>query len=868
MYNPRKKLTQEDIKKYYPNKKIQFQALEWVNDDITNTIEHPEGEFSEERNNVISIFGVTDKGHSICANIIGFNPFFYVKVDDDFKLKDKTAFITNLCKKLGTWGSKGLSLELCKLIKRKIFYGFRGDKQYKFIKLCFKNMISYHTCKKKIKECFHQYELFEEKVSPILKFIHESEIKSTSWFEIPLTYTDYDNITKCQLEYFVTPQELEKIDRIDIAPFRQMSYDIECYSSESGKFPCADNIDDVVFQIGTTFSTYGKKEEKLEHIITIHSSNPLKNKKTILVSVKTEKQALLEWAKLIEEYDPDIIYGYNNHGFDDNYLYERAKINNVVRKFCNISKFINKPADLVSKNFSSSAYGTSEWKILDIPGRINFDLLTYIRREYKLNSYKLDNVSDHFLKTTLKNCFSSQPKNNKFFIKKEFFQNFIDGCECVYSDCFKEVDLGRMTQVFQNKDCFEVSFEKEFIDKIDLQEGEFLIKLKKNPVTPTMIFESYESKDPEKIREVAEYCVQDTKLPLLIVDKLNIFLNQIQMASVTFVPFKFLIERGQQIKVYSQLLSETKKKGFLIPNIVPKKGNFEGATVLNPMVGFFDKPVLVLDFASLYPTIIRAHNLCYSSIVLSNEFLNLPNYDYYKVQYQDHEDNSTKTYYFVQNNESILPDLLKNLMDERTRVRKEMKDPNLDPFKKMVLNGFQLALKVSANSIYGFLAAQTLQCTPISACTTAIGRNMIKNTKEFVNENYKDFETIYGDSVTKDTLITIKNEFGNLKTQEIQNICNKWEDYSQFKGTQQGLYLKQQNEGYLENKFVYSKNKWTKLLRVIRHKTDKKIYKVVTKKGIVFVTEDHSLITSNGKYIKPQECKKDKTLLLHKKIDF
>lgn len=94
------------------------------------------------------------------------------------------------------------------------------------------------------------------------------------------------------------------------------------------------------------------------------------------------------------------------------------------------------------------------------------------------------------------------------------------------------------------------------------------------------------------------------------------------------------------------------------------------------------------------------------------------------------------------------------------------------------------------------------------------------------------------------------------------------EDYSQFKGTQQGLYLKQQNEGYLENKFVYSKNKWTKLLRVIRHKTDKKIYKVVTKKGIVFVTEDHSLITSNGKYIKPQECKKDKTLLLHKKIDF
>jgi DNA polymerase elongation subunit (family B) len=285
------------------------------------------------------------------------------------------------------------------------------------------------------------------------------------------------------------------------------------------------------------------------------------------------------------------------------------------------------------------------------------------------------------------------------------------------------------------------------------------------------------------------------------------------------------------------------------------------------MVGFFDKPVLVLDFASLYPTIIRAHNLCYSSIVLSKEFLNLPNYDYYKVEYHDNDTNSTKTHYFVQNNESILPDLLKNLMEQRTNVRKEMKDPNLDPFKKMVLNGFQLALKVSANSIYGFLAAQTLQCTPISACTTAIGRNMIKNTKEFVNENYKDFETIYGDSVTKDTLITIKNEFGNLKTQEIKDLCNKWEDYSQFKGNTEGVSLKQQNEGYLENQFVYSKNKWTKLLRIIRHKTDKKIYKVVTRKGIVYVTEDHSLINANGKYIKPQECEEEKTSLFHKKID-
>ncbi len=196
-----------------------------------------------------------------------------------------------------------------------------------------------------------------------------------------------------------------------------------------------------------------------------------------------------------------------------------------------------------------------------------------------------------------------------------------------------------------------------------------------------------------------------------------------------------------------------------------------------------------------------------------------------------------------------------------------MKQKDLDPFKKMVLNGFQLALKVSANSIYGFLAAQTLQCTPISACTTAIGRNMIKNTKQFVNENYKDFETIYGDSVTKDTIITTKNEFGNLNIQKIENLCNDWEDYSQFKNNEKNIYLKQQNKGYINNQFIYTKNGWSKIIRIIRHKTDKKIYKIATKKGVVFVTEDHSLITNNSIYIKPKDCKKIETSLLHKKID-
>ena len=42
---------------------------------------------------------------------------------------------------------------------------------------------------------------------------------------------------------------------------------------------------------------------------------------------------------------------------------------------------------------------------------------------------------------------------------------------------------------------------------------------------------------------------------------------------------------------------------------------FEGATVIDPIKGFYKDPIATLDFASLYPSIMMAHNLCYSTLV-------------------------------------------------------------------------------------------------------------------------------------------------------------------------------------------------------------------------------------------------------------
>ena len=91
------------------------------------------------------------------------------------------------------------------------------------------------------------------------------------------------------------------------------------------------------------------------------------------------------------------------------------------------------------------------------------------------------------------------------------------------------------------------------------------------------------------------------------------------MARVTGVPINFLLKRGQQIKVVSQLLRKARRQGYIMPsekvkNSAPEIG-FEGAYVLDPIPGFYDQPIATLDFASLYPSIMRAHNLCYTTLV-------------------------------------------------------------------------------------------------------------------------------------------------------------------------------------------------------------------------------------------------------------
>ena len=90
-----------------------------------------------------------------------------------------------------------------------------------------------------------------------------------------------------------------------------------------------------------------------------------------------------------------------------------------------------------------------------------------------------------------------------------------------------------------------------------------------------------------------------------------------EMSRVTGVPFNYLLTRGQQVKVVSQLYRKAMAHNLVIPalKIEGTDEQYEGATVIDPIKGFYELPIATLDFASLYPSIMMAHNLCYSTFV-------------------------------------------------------------------------------------------------------------------------------------------------------------------------------------------------------------------------------------------------------------
>jgi DNA polymerase delta subunit 1 len=704
---------------------VAFQAIAWDGAD------NEDGDF------VIRIFGRAEDGRSVALST-KFQPYFYIKTNDDLGAFLKREFFRTLVK--------------CEVQHGKDLDGFQNGRPSRFLKCTFKSHKGLRSCvwclENKFQKEFRNSRIYEANIDPVLRFMHVSGVTATGWVDPGPCEPDVDTICDVNL-WSPNWKCIRPIARDDLAPIRIMSFDIECYSS-TGAFPDPRNPADVVFQIGMTTKEFGKSEFFDRKCLCLKQTNAKDAE-----SFATEKELLDAFESHLRNVDPDILTGWNIFGFDLEFLHMRAVFSGSTTAWGRVK---GHESEIVKKNLSSSALGNNELKMVPMKGRYVFDLFQDVKREHKLESYSLNAVSKHFLKD------------------------------------------------------------------------------QKNDMPVREIFSRYAEGDPDRLGEVADYCIKDTELPHALMEKLCQIQNQVEMAKACWVPLAFLSERGQQIKVFSQMAKKAREMNFIIPTFkrdATTSGDeegYQGATVLEAQTGAYYTPITALDFASLYPSIMCAHNLCYSSYVRKgSEFDNLPG-----VEYEEFGEHKFVQKIGDQPYETLLPTILMDLKAFRKKAKKDMALAEGTPMEA-VYNGKQLAYKISMNSIYGFTGASKgmLPMVAIASTVTMRGRQMIEETKNYVEAHFPGAKVRYGDT---DSVMVEFDVQGRTGQEAI--------DYSWRLGEQAAeqctRLFKAPNDLELEKVycpyFLYSKKRYA--AKMYEKKGDAVTFKKIDVKGLQVVRRD------------------------------
>ena len=814
--------------------------------------------------------------------------------------------------------------------------------------------------KDSIKDRIKKFLLCKEKMETL--DILDDDLQQTLYF-----YSIDDDDEGDKATNYISKTKKEKLSNeyltcIDILYNISLNYDkkIQYISTLLNKnFPAIEG-DKVTF-IGSTFLRYGENEPYKKHCIALNTCSDVSDCE--IEEYKTEKEVLLAWSKLIREEDPDIIIGYNIFGFDYSFLFKRAQENNCESTFLEMSRNV----DEICATFRNGKYnihessitiasGTHNLSFIKMNGRIQIDLYNLFRRDYNLESYKLDFVSGYFIGDSIYNIDEKDDytviySKNLKGLKNEFYIHF--------------EEIGHTTEYYNQGQKFKVSHVENNCFRI--QEHIQLDPTKKHrwclakdDVTPQDMFRMT-NEGPDERAIIAKYCIQDCNLVHYLMNKIDVITGFVEMSNLCFVPMDFLIMRGQGIKLLSYVAKQCREFQTLIPDIEKKNdGGYEGAIVLEPKCGvYLDDPVACVDYSSLYPSSMISENLSHDSKVWTKEYNlqgelveewgekdkngnyiydNLDEFEYVDVTYDTYHYKrkhpksaaiKTKVGYktcrwaqFPNGKLGILPSILQQLLKARKDTRKSAKfktitdingkkysgfletsehgstitdknkqsyfipkdeiasiEDTYTPFMKNVLDKRQLAIKMTANSLYGQCGAKTSSFyeKDVAASTTATGRNLLLYGKKIIEEVYGDrvcntkyglvhshAEYIYGDSVLGNTPIILKHKQTNeIHIKTIDEIgASIWKPYEEFKPfdtyESNRKYKQQQDIDFYD---VWTKSGWSKIKRVIRHKCNKKIFRVLTHNSVIDVTEDHSLLNQYGEIIKPNNIDENTILL-------
>ena len=273
----------------------------------------------------------------------------------------------------------------------------------------------------------------------------------------------------------------------------------------------------------------------------------------------------------------------------------------------------------------------------------------------------------------------------------------------------------------------------------------------------------------------------DAWLTLQLMFKLEAVPLTLQLTNLGGNVWQRTLSGGRAERIEYLLLHEFHRRKYILPDkrAPSKKGNdgksktrkkaaYTGGLVLEPKKGLYDTFILLLDFNSLYPSIIQEYNICYTTVARSAPTNSEDDAD---AQEEEVPEIPDRTKY---PDLAVLPSLIRTLVERRKVVKRMIKQEGNEAKKKQ-LDVRQKALKITANSMYGCLgfSASRFFARPVAALVTSQGREILQNTVDTVEK--KGLDVIYGDTDsiminTNTTDLKKVKEIGQMVKKEINNL--------------------------------------------------------------------------------------------------
>ena len=483
----------------------------------------------------------------------------------------------------------------------KTSYWYKGETLEPMVLLMFKSIDAMYACQNLVSSPQYvedfcatmRFEMLETSISAVRKLFSLRNCRYAQFFKVQGKEVLLDNpnrISKpgnaeCPIREFVlrwdtlTPLPPEETKGWTTKP-RILSFDIETYTNNHRAMPDAYNAKHVSNMTSAVYQRQGDPASRKKYLLVIGDIDDIPG--TEILRCKNEVEYIYKLCSLINELDPEVITGFNILGYD--YPFLNVRLTTKMRDWPNLSRLEDGKTELFSRTWESSAYGHNKINILLMDGRLSIDMLPIVRRDYKLPKYDLDTVARKFLKRG-----KHEVKAKQMFVAYEKIMYWSK----VYH---KAVADGTITA--------------------DIEEEYAKAKL--------------------EYTRVGAYCVQDSDLAIDLFLKLNVWIGLIELASIVGVTIMELFTRGQQIRCFSQLYDLASKLGYVLNKRNVPKMFFNGGFVFEPKPGLYDN-IICLDFASLYPSIMEAFNICFTTLVPPEMMDIIPDADCHIIEFDQEE---------------------------------------------------------------------------------------------------------------------------------------------------------------------------------------------------------------------------------------